>query len=134
VALGCVFLGYIALRFCQGYLDDVKALADLNTAAAIAKLGFLFRFAILMLAASLSGFALLLLVLARRIMAENRFPPSGMKVIMDTRVVTGEAARVRARVVLVVAGTLMALAFCFMLWGWRVMATLAPAVAALLAC
>ncbi len=54
-----------------------------------------------------------LMNLGRRILSENRFPPTGMKVLKDTPVVTGRAARIRG-------GTILALAlvmFCLCLGG-----------------
>jgi hypothetical protein len=54
-----------------------------------------------------------LMSLGRRILSENRFPPMGMKVLKDTPVLTGRAARIRG-------GTILALAlvmFCLCLGG-----------------
>jgi hypothetical protein len=124
VGLGGLLLGYIALRFCSGYLEQLRVLADTNARVALEKLGELFRLGVLTLVGSLCSAALLLGLLARRVLREERFPPVGMKVLTDTRVVTGNAARSRAELALVLAGTMLAMAFCLLLWAWRSLKTI----------
>jgi len=119
VGIGGILLGYIALRYCNGYLDQIRLLADTDAELALRKLGQLYRFGVLVLVGSLCSAALLLGLMARRVLNDNRFPPYGMKVVADTRIVTGEAARSRAEVALVLAGTLLASALCLLLWAWR---------------
>ena len=54
-----------------------------------------------------------LVSLGRRIMSENRFPPTGMKVLKDTPVLTGRAARKRGSAILALALVM----FCLCLGG-----------------
>jgi len=59
-----------------------------------------------LLAIPLLLFGLWLARFSLRVYREERFPPEGVKVIRDTQLVTGEAARLRARI-----GFLLALLF-----------------------
>lgn len=54
--------------------------------------------------------ALRLYRLARRVREERRWPPAGMRVVRDTRVVAGDAARRLGLLGLVMAGVLVLLA------------------------
>jgi hypothetical protein len=53
--------------------------------------------------------------LARQVVRDERFPPAGMRVVRDTPILRGAAARRRARVMQVVAAGLVGVGFCFAL-------------------
>ena len=69
-------------------------------------------------AVPLLGLAIYIWRLGTRIIKTQRFPPPGMTVVRDTPVLTGNAARLRARVMQTFAGitALMALALPIVLW------------------
>jgi hypothetical protein len=65
--------------------------------------------------------------LARRIRDESRWPPDGMRVVRDTRVVVGQAARRLGLLGMVMAGVLILLGLLFPL---LMRAVLQPVIAA----
>ena len=69
-------------------------------------------------AVPLIAFALYLWVLGVRVVQAQQFPPPGQRVVRDTAVVTGEAARSRGRVLqgLAIAFVTVAGLLCFLLW------------------
>ena len=101
------------------YLQDIKATSVEDPGEALARLSTVIK----MLAIG-TGFALLsvaawLFRLSWRIYRAERFPPLGMRVIRRTRVVRGEAARVRAFLGFAIAGMIGVLGYAAALMLWR---------------
>ena len=71
------------------------------------------------------GMAIYMWRLGAAILREDRFPPERSKLIRDVRVVRGDAARARGRVLRTSAGVLLGLAVLVAVVLWR-LATLSP--------
>jgi heme/copper-type cytochrome/quinol oxidase subunit 2 len=59
-----------------------------------------------------------LLLLARRTSKSGQYPPPGMKVIRDTRVRTGDKAKLITILMIVSSGILILFAFLFLYFPW----------------
>ncbi|BBM82166.1 hypothetical protein [Candidatus Uabimicrobium amorphum] len=101
----CFAMGVIF--FSKNFFADIQQLAQKQPKQAFAK----FQFFVLIIAGSMTimlmGFAMWLTLLSRRIYVEQCFPPSGMKVLGDTKVIRGSAARRRACVGFLIAPCLL---------------------------
>jgi hypothetical protein len=97
--LGAVIIGLL-LPKAQQYLQGF----DLRTTLRVAKL------ATVVLFLSIIPLALYLLFLGRRVLKSDRFPPPGTKVIRDTKLMKGNEARVRGRLLIFLSIVLIALA------------------------
>jgi hypothetical protein len=72
----------------------------------------------------LLGFALYLWAFGARVMRAGRFPPPGQRVIRDTQVLEGRAARARGRILKVLAACLGLAGTMFGLMFWRLVGAL----------
>ncbi len=71
------------------------------------------------------GMAIYMWRLGTRVEREERFPPEGLALVRDVRVMRGDAARARARVLRIAATVLLVLAVLMAVVLWR-LATLSP--------
>jgi hypothetical protein len=109
VAMVLLVLALIALtQYWTHYLEQLKGLAALNPQLAIDKLFRLLRITlgVGMILVGVAGFSMVRT--AMKTLRAGRFPPPGMKVIRDTRIVTGISAKLRAILLIVIAVLLIA--------------------------
>ena len=101
-------LGAAAIFALQSYFAGLQTLAESDPDLAIAKGRALLTVTSIATGAALVAFGGYLFFLSRRISASGRFPPPGMRVIRDTAVSSGLAARRRATATLAMAVVLVA--------------------------
>lgn len=112
-------VGMAAIFAAERYLRGIKTISLEDPAEALARLSTVIK-----TLAIVTGFALLsvaawLFRLSWRIYRAERFPLLGMRVIRPTRVVRGEAARVRAFLGFATAGLIGVLGYVAALLLWR---------------
>lgn len=114
IALAVVIpAGILLIQFFSGKLSDYKALAATDVDGAIAGIRELIRYLIGVNAAVTVAAAAYFLILARRVLRSGRFPPPGMRVIRDARIRRGRSARWLGRLLVLLAGVLLATNFFF---------------------
>jgi hypothetical protein len=97
--LGAIIIG-VVLPLAKQYLQGF----DLGTTLKVAKVATVALFL------SIIPLALYLLLQGRKILQSERFPPPGAKVIRDTKLMKGNEARVRGRLLIFLSIVLIALA------------------------
>ena len=98
VVIGVVLIGWV-LPVAQGYLDGLEAQRALG----------LSRVALVVLFLSIIPLAAYLFTVGRKMMKNERFPPPGIKVITDTKVVEGKKVRIQGQVMVVLSLVLILL-------------------------
>jgi len=98
VVIGVVLIGWV-LPVAQGYLDGLEAQRALGLSGV----------ALVVLFLSIIPLAAYLFTVGRKMMKYERFPPPGMKVITDTKVVEGEKVRIQGQVMVVLSLVLILL-------------------------
>ena len=92
VSLGAVLFEWV-VPWGKEYLQRL----DPETALSVVKIALVVMFL------SIVPFGLYLWKFGRKVMEHQRFPPPGVKVIRDTRLIEGEKAKVRGQVMVVLA-------------------------------
>jgi len=92
VVIGVVLIGWVLPRS-QDYLEGLEAQKALG----------ILKVALVVLFLSILPLAAYLLAVGRKMMKTERFPPPGMKVISDTKVVEGEKVKFRGQVMVVLS-------------------------------
>ncbi len=92
VFIGVVLIGWV-LPWSQDYLEGLEAQNALG----------ILKAALVVLFLSILPLAAYLFVVGRKMMKYERFPPPGMKVITDTKVVEGEKVKFQGQVVVVLS-------------------------------
>ena len=98
VFIGVVIIGWV-LPGAQGYLEGLEAQRALG----------IIKVALVVLFLSIVPLAAYLFSVGRKMMNYKRFPPPGMKVITDTKVVEGEKVKFQGQVVVVLSLVLILL-------------------------
>ncbi len=98
VFIGVVIIGWV-LPGAQGYLEGLEAQRALG----------IIKVALVVLFLSILPLAAYLFAIGRKMMKYERFPPTGMKVLGDTKVVEGEKVKFRGQVVVVLSLVLILL-------------------------
>jgi len=98
VVIGVVLIGWV-LPVAQGYLDGLEAQRALGLSKVVLVVLFL----------SVIPLAAYLFTVGRKIMKNERFPPPGMKVITDAKVVEGKKVRIQGQVMVVLSLVLILL-------------------------
>ncbi len=99
IFLGVVFIGLV-LPWAQEYLQRLDPLTAL----------WVMKVVLIVMFLSIIPMALYLLAFGRKVLESARFPPPGVKVIKDIKIIEGEKARVRGRVLVFMSIILMILA------------------------
>ncbi len=92
VFVGVVLIGWV-LPWAEEYLEGLEARKALGS----------IKVALVVLFLSIVPLAAYLFTIGRKMMKYERFPPPGMKVITDNKVVEGENAKFRGQVVVVLS-------------------------------
>ena len=108
------------------YLAGLAALAEMQPEAAIARGAFVFK-----LVALAGGLGLMLLAayvahLAARVRRSERFPPPGVRVVRDTRILEGYRAKRRGDIGLLLAVVVAACGIVLPVLIWRLINGLTP--------
>ena len=98
VVIGAVLIGWV-LPWAEGHLEGLKAQKALG----------IIEVALVVLFLSIVPLAAYLFTVGRKMMKYERFPPPGMKVITDTKVVEGEKVKFQGQVVVVLSLVLILL-------------------------
>ncbi len=111
--------GAVMFLFLNSWIEETRALAlrDPDQAAREAA-------GMLMLLGAVGGvsavaFGVYCGLLGRRTLRSSRFPPPGTKVLLETKVITGDPARRRGTLFVVLAGTLVMAGAIFPFVVWR---------------
>lgn len=118
VAVAAV-LGGAAILALEPYLERVTHLADKDPRNALRQLTVLIKLVTAGIIVPMFAFVAWLLVLARRVLLAQRFPPPGMALARDTRILRGRQAHARAYVIVVVALALGAASIVLPVFLWR---------------
>ena len=117
VVIGVVLIGWVLPRS-QDYLEGLEAQKALG----------LLKAALVVLFLSILPLAAYLFAVGRKMMKHERFPPPGMKVITDTKVVEGEKVKFQGKVVVVLSLVLIFLGLLGALYSSRLIDQLANGV------
>ncbi len=99
VLIGLVLIGWV-LPLTKAYIEQLEPETALRTLKATLVVVFL----------TIVPIALYILSFGRKVMQHERFPPPGVKVIRDTKIIEGQKARVRGRLLVVLSLALILLA------------------------
>lgn len=119
VVIGTI-VGVILLVLFQSYLDFFRAWLTEDPALLLTRAGMVFGLLAMLLIAPLLALAVWLWACSSRILREERFPPSGVRVVRDTPILQGPAARNRATLFRVFAIVLVVAASGLSWLLWRV--------------
>jgi len=97
VALGAALIGW-GLPWVKGHIQGLAPESALNNLIMLVRFMFL----------SIVPIGFYILSHGRKILIHKQFPPPGTKVIIDTRVIEGEKALIRGRLIIAIAGCLIA--------------------------
>ncbi len=117
VFIGGVLVGWV-LPWAAGHLEGLKAQKALG----------IIKVALVVLFLGTVPLAAYLFTIGRKMMQYERFPPPGMKVIADTRVVEGEKVKFQGQVVVVLSLVLILLALLGALYSSSMIDQLASGV------
>jgi hypothetical protein len=112
-------IGGVAILRLEPYLESITGLADTDPREALRQLAFVTKVMTVAIIVPMFAFVAWLLVLARRVHRAERFPPPGMALTRDTRILRGRAARVRAWSIAVLALALAASSIVLPVFMWR---------------
>lgn len=113
-------LGAVCVRVLNRTLDDLSSAAGAPTEASLRTLRTLFGSFTAMMAVTLIGIGSYLAYFSAGVLRSSRFPPAGLRVIKDTRVITGKGARMRGAVGIGLAVLLILTGLAFPVLAWRV--------------
>ncbi len=116
-SIGVVLVGWV-LPWAAGHLEGLKAQKALG----------IIKVALVVLFLGTVPLAAYLFTIGRKMMQYERFPPPGMKVITDTRVVEGEEVKFRGQVVVVLSLVFILLALLGALYSSSMIDQLASGV------
>ena len=117
VLVGGALIGWM-LPWAQDYLEGLKAQKALD----------IIKVALFVLFLSIVPLGAYLFTVGRKMMQYERFPPPGMKVIIDTKVAEGEKVKFRGQVVVVLSLVLILLGLLGALYSSRLIDQLANGV------
>ncbi len=119
-----VAVGVWILKLSQNYLSDLVTLAENDPKEAVSKLTvFVYFWAAFFATDSLATIGYFLWV-GIRIINAARFPPPGMRLLSDTKIVRGREARLRALVAIAAALALFVAGSAVLVTGGKVMSGL----------
>ena len=116
-SIGVVLVGWV-LPWAAGHLEGLKAQKALG----------IIKVALVVLFLGTVPLAAYLFTIGRKMMQYERFPPPGMRVITDTRVVEGEEVKFRGQVVVVLSLVFILLALLGALYSSSMIDQLASGV------
>ncbi|QTA81830.1 Uncharacterized protein dnl_41810 [Desulfonema limicola] len=87
----------------QVYIQDIKELAKYDHEQAFEKILFLLRIIMVSIAFTLTSFGIYIIRIAIKAIITEQFPPPGMKVIRETRLLTGRSAKQRGVIGIILA-------------------------------
>jgi hypothetical protein len=126
LACATILLAVAAYVVADRWLADAAARSTAEARAAIAAV---LRWGTAAVATMAAASGLYLFLLGRRVVSGRRFPPAGMAVIKDTRVIEGRSARTRGFIIQALALTLMAAATALPFAAFKVAALIESASA-----
>ncbi len=99
VLIGVVFIGWV-LPWSKAYTEQLDPESALRT----------MKFTLVVVFLSIIPIALNILTLGRKMVKHKRFPPPGVKVMRETKLVEGDKATLRGRVLVILSLILISLA------------------------
>lgn len=120
VLIACVSAGLIVLSYSPELLQDIEATSRNSMVDASDQLGSYIMTLSLVISLITVGLGVYLGGIAVRTLHERRFPPMGMQVIKDTRVVLDQAARRRAVMLIAIAIVLLVLTIIIPVVMWNI--------------
>ena len=103
-----ILLGLVLILWFYTYLETLLTIGAEAPETAMNKVLNLLGIVLTIVAISLIGFSFYILKVAFMVFRSSRFPPPGMRVIKDTRVVEGRKARFRAVLFLLISALMIA--------------------------
>jgi hypothetical protein len=113
-------LGTVAYIATDRFIEDLEHLAREDPDLAVERAGLAIRAVGLTLGGLLAGSAVWLTHLSLRIRRAERFPPPGVRLIREAKILTGERARARARLGFILAAIIAAAAIALPAYLWHV--------------
>jgi cytochrome bd-type quinol oxidase subunit 2 len=108
----------------KAYMDQLSQLSKEDPDLALEKTMLLLKWSLRVVFVALVGMGAYLILLARRTLRSDQYPPPGMRVIRDTRLRTGNQAKKAAISLIVLAALFIAVAFFFLCWPYAFEKTL----------
>jgi len=125
LVLAMAGLGLIAMLATNRFVADLRELAEVDAGLAIEQASRAIKLLAMTLGLGLAAFAWWLFRLSLRTQQFELFPPPGQRVIRETRILSGEAARTRARFGFGLAAASAAAAILLPVYLWYITARLA---------
>jgi hypothetical protein len=118
IVIAAALIGSLIIFFFEKHSDSLLNWFFSDTSQLVPRLKLLFTIVAIFGALLLIGFAVYLWSLGDRVIGTCRFPLEGQKVVRDTPILEGRAAKARGRAYKVLAGFfgLTAIALCFVFW------------------
>ena len=111
MTVGGLLLGLLLLYYLQIYLSGLEDLAREFPQQAVDRFLKVCRFAGVAMAIGFAAFGLYLFRISLFTLRSEQFPPPGFRVIRDTKLLTGERAKLRGKLGLIFAALLVGFAF-----------------------
>jgi len=108
----------------KAYMDQMSQLSKEDPDLAFEKTMLLLKWSLRTVFVALVGMGAYLILLARRTLRSNQYPPPGMRVIRETRLRTGNQGKRAALSLIVLASLLIVVAFFFLYWPYAFEKTL----------
>jgi uncharacterized membrane protein SpoIIM required for sporulation len=108
----------------KAYMDQMSRLSKEDSNLALEKTMLLLTWSLRVVFVALVGMGVYLILLARRTLRSDQYPPPGMRVIRETRLRKGTQAKRAALSLIVLASLLMVVAFFFLYWPYAFEKTL----------
>jgi len=118
-AVGCLIILYF-----KGLLADMEVLAEHSPDRAVDKISGVLRALALAMGGSILFIAVYLAYFSQRVWKTAQFPPPGTRVIKDTRLITGAAAKRRGAIGLILAAVIGILGIIISVLMWRLVSSL----------
>ena len=120
VAMTLALVGVLMLLSTQRFAEELRELAEEDPALAIDRAEMAIRLMTVTLGTVLAAFAIWLFRFSLRVQSAGCFPPPGTLIVRETRIMTGEQAQSRARLVLVLAGIVAVASIALPIYIWQI--------------
>lgn len=103
IIIGIVLGGFSAIYYFESFFEDIAILSKASPEDALEKISSIFYLVTWITTITAVGIGVYTLNLSLRIFKFQCFPPPGMRVIKDTKIITGQKARTRAMIGVIIA-------------------------------
>ncbi len=109
----CILAGIAVLIFFYNYINDIKILAKQDPATAFQQMFQILQIVLSLMSVSLIALGGFIAHLSFRTIQTSEFPPPHVKVIRDTQIITGQRAKRRGIIGIIIAAAIILSALTF---------------------